>query len=171
MKIKLLSSIILSVVILSMFGGVVLAKQVQKCMTMDACKALPGYIQTIDTDTCAAPNTTLCSYDDGSSVNPTPAPTRTLNTGSQGPVEIPNPLKTNSIAELIDRIISYVIGIATVIFPLIIIFGAFQFLTAGGDMEKITTARKTLMYAIIGYILILISKGITMIVADLLGAK
>lgn len=90
---------------------------------------------------------------------------------AQTNVEIPNPLKVQSISQLIDRIVTYVIGIATIIFPLIIIYGAWQFLSTGGDMEKVTIARKTITYAVIGYILILISKGITMIVAEILGAK
>lgn len=90
---------------------------------------------------------------------------------SQTNVEIPNPLKVQSISQLIDRIVNYIIGIATIIFPLIIIYSAWQFLSAGGDMEKVVIARKTLTYAVIGYILILISKGITKIVADILGAK
>lgn len=86
-------------------------------------------------------------------------------------VEIPNPLKVRSISELIDRVVNYIIGIATIIFPLVIIYGAFQLLTTGGDIEKAILGRKTITYAVIGYVLILISKGITMIVANILGAK
>lgn len=86
-------------------------------------------------------------------------------------VEIPNPLKVQSISQLIDRIVTYLIGIATLIFPLVIIYGAFKLLTTGGDPEKAIEGRKAITYAVIGYLLILISKGITMIVAEILGAK
>jgi hypothetical protein len=44
-------------------------------------------------------------------------------------------------------------------------------MTAGGEMDKVIMGRKTITWAIVGYILILISKGITMIVANILGAK
>lgn len=86
-------------------------------------------------------------------------------------IEIPNPIKTKSIAELIDRIVTYLITIATIIFPLVIIYGAFQLLSTGGDVEKAIMGRKTITYAVIGYVLILVSKGITMIVAEILGAR
>ena len=98
-------------------------------------------------------------------------PSLSMAATAVGTVEIPNPLKTNSIADLIDRIVTYLITIATIIFPLVIIYGAWQLLSTGGDIEKAIMGRKTITYAVIGYILILISKGITMIIADLLGAK
>jgi len=90
---------------------------------------------------------------------------------TQGSVEIPNPIKAKSISELIDNIVNYLIGIATIIFPLVIIYGAWQLLSTGGDIEKAIMGRKTITYAVIGYVLILVSKGITMIVAEILGAK
>ncbi len=96
---------------------------------------------------------------------------KTSPSQSSGSVELPNPLKSRSIPDLIDRIVSYVIGIATIIFPLVIIYGAFQLLSTGGDVERAIMGRKTITYAVIGYILILISKGITMIIAEILGAK
>jgi len=84
-------------------------------------------------------------------------------------IEIPNPLKVNSVSALIDRIVTYIIGIATILLPLAIIYGAYLFMSAGGDPEKITMGRKTILWTVIGYALILISKGVTMIVAEILG--
>ena len=84
-------------------------------------------------------------------------------------VSIPNPLKVTSISALIDRIVDYVIRIATIILPLVIIWGAYQMIWSGGDLEKIISGRKTITYAIIGFALILISKGIAMIVAEIMG--
>lgn len=174
MKKNILSFVILILIIFVTMGGFVKA-----AVTDDSgCVGISG--ACIDTTQekcsgttrsglCTGPSTRVCCVGGHSAINNSAA-VKSSSSGS-GSVEIPNPLKTNSIAELIDRIITYVITIATVIFPLIIIYGAFQFLTAGGDMEKVTTARKTLQYAVIGYMLILISKGITMIIADLLGAK
>jgi hypothetical protein len=86
-------------------------------------------------------------------------------------VEIPNPLKVNSVSALIDRIVTYIITIATILLPLAILYGAYLFMSAGGDPEKISMGRKTILWTVIGYALILISKGITLIVADILGGK
>ncbi len=86
-------------------------------------------------------------------------------------VTIPNPLKVNTISELISRIANYIFWIATAIFPLVIVYGAFQLLTTGGDTEKAIMGRKTITYAIIGYALILIANGIPKIIAEILGSK
>ncbi len=165
MKLKLLSLAILSILILPISSSVTMAAVTNDSGCTGTC------IDTTKQKCSVSPQSGLC----------TGAATRLCCTGtvsnlaggsnSSGGVEIPNPLKTKSIPDLIDRIVKYVIGIATIIFPLIIIYGAFQFLSTGGDMEKVTAARKTITYAIIGYILIWMSRGITMIVAEFLGAK
>lgn len=94
-----------------------------------------------------------------------------LGAGSETKVEIPNPLKVTSVSELIDRIVTYIIEIATILLPLAILYGAYLFMSAGGDTEKISQGRKTILWTVIGYGLILISKGVTMIVAEILGGK
>lgn len=90
---------------------------------------------------------------------------------TSGSIDIPNPLKVNSISALIDRLLTYVITIATILLPLAIIYAAYLFMTSGGDPEKVTEGRKTILYAVLGYALILISKGVAMIVAEILGGR
>ena len=86
-----------------------------------------------------------------------------------GTIKIPNPLKVNDISGLIDRIVNWLIIIGAPILTLMVLIGAFQILTAVGDTEKAIEGRKTITYAVAGYILLLISKGITMIIAELFG--
>ena len=86
-------------------------------------------------------------------------------------IDIPNPLKVTSIAALIDRIVTYIITIATILLPLAVIYAAYLFMSSGGDTEKITLGRKTILWTVIGYALILISKGVTLIVEDILRGK
>ena len=171
---KILAIAVLSILILPVLGGVSMAAPAND---NSGCKG--SCIDTTKQKCSVAPTSGLCmspEYRDNLSVQCCTGTVSALSSGGSGgsqggSIEIPNPLKTKSIAELIDRIVNYIIGIATLIFPLIIIYGAWQFLSAGGDMEKVTTARKTITYAVIGYILILLSKGITMIVAQFLGVN
>lgn len=86
-------------------------------------------------------------------------------------IDIPNPLKVKTISALIDSVLNYIIGIATLLLPIFIIYGAFLMMSSGGDMEKITKGRQTILWTILGYALILISKGISLIVAQILGGK
>jgi len=50
------------------------------------------------------------------------------------------------------------------------LYGAFLYLTSGGNPEKVTSGRKTITYAVIGYALLLLSSGITKIIESILGA-
>lgn len=83
-----------------------------------------------------------------------------------------NPLKTTSITDLINRVINYlIIYIGPPILTLMILYGAFQILTAGGDPEKFKTGRKTILYAVIGYAILLVAGGVGFLIKELLGAK
>lgn len=91
--------------------------------------------------------------------------------GSGGPISIPNPLQVNSFSDLIDRITGYLMVIGAPIVTLMVLWGAFQILTAGANPDNVTKGRKTITYAVIGYAVILISKGLTLIIKDILGSK
>ena len=157
MKIKILNSLVLVIlitVISPVFINTASAACAGSCIDTQECKNKGG-IST--PGLCSGPtNIQCCVISSG---------------GSQYDIEIPNPLKVTSISSLIDRIVDYVIGIASIILPLVIIFGAYQMLWSGGDLEKIISGRKTITYAIIGFALVLISKGITMIIAELMGGR
>ncbi|GEM_PF-6993000 len=91
--------------------------------------------------------------------------------GGNQPIQIPNPLGVRTFGELINRLVNWLLIISAPILTLMIIIGAFQIMTGAGEPEKITKGRHTITYAIIGYALLLISTGITKIIADVLGAK
>lgn len=83
-------------------------------------------------------------------------------------IELPNPLKVQNIADLLDRIVGFLQTIAIPIVAIMVIWGGFQMLFATGDPEKFKTGKKTIIYAAIGFAVILIAKGVTSIVKDLL---
>ncbi len=67
---------------------------------------------------------------------------------------------TGSGTAAIDRVIDlifYTVGIVAVI---VIIVGGIKFITADGDASKIKGARETIMYAVIGLVVALLSYGI-----------
>lgn len=95
-------------------------------------------------------------------------------TGSSGGsgLNIPNPLgEGTTIYSLLDRIVNYLIYIAIPITTVMILYGAFQILTAAGNPEKAKTGRSTILYAAMGLGIVIISKGITYIIKEILGAK
>ncbi len=85
--------------------------------------------------------------------------------------KLPNPLGTTStFAEIIDRVTGYLIIIAAPIATLMILLAAFKILTAGDNPENLKSAKQMILWTVVGYAIILISKGITLIIKQLLGS-
>ena len=81
-----------------------------------------------------------------------------------------NPIGTDSFTELLKRIIGYLIVIGAPILALMVLYGGFYILTAGGNPEKFKTGKDVILYAVIGYTIILVSWGIIYIIGEILGA-
>ncbi|MFA5013625.1 MAG: hypothetical protein WC520_03650 [Candidatus Paceibacterota bacterium] len=74
-------------------------------------------------------------------------------------VVLPPPIDPN-IMKILDRVFIFLSNIAFAVVPLMIIWAALIFITAGGNPEKITKARQIILYAVIGLVIILFSRGI-----------
>lgn len=81
-----------------------------------------------------------------------------------------NPLgDDNSTVEgLLNSIIDWLLIIATPIAVGMVLVGAFQMIFAGGDEEKFKLGKRTILYTAIGYAIILVGRGITLVIQDLL---
>lgn len=79
-----------------------------------------------------------------------------------------NPLKADSVPELIGIIIKAVLGIVGSIALLMFIYGGFMWLTSGGNDKKIEEGRKTLVWSILGLALIFASYAILKFVFQVL---
>jgi hypothetical protein len=65
-----------------------------------------------------------------------------------------------NLLEILDRVFVFLSNIAFTVSPLMIIWAALIFITAGGNPDKITKARQIILYAVIGLVIILFSRGI-----------
>jgi hypothetical protein len=85
-------------------------------------------------------------------------------------INVPNPIGATSVIEIIDRITNYLMWIAIVLAPMMIIIAAFTFLTAAGNTRKVDSAKKMLLWALVGLTLVLVSKGIVNVLKEFLGS-
>lgn len=85
--------------------------------------------------------------------------------------KIDNPLTDKTFAALATRIAGYFYMIAVPVSIIMILWGAFQMLTAAGEPEKIQTARKTIIWALVGLGIAMIAAGLLALIKELLGAK
>ncbi len=75
------------------------------------------------------------------------------------------PIGLTNFSDLIACVIKYFVWyIAPLIVVIMVLWGAFQILTAGGEPENFANGRKTIVYAIIGYVLVIIAAGLVAIV-------
>jgi len=75
-------------------------------------------------------------------------------------LEIPNPLRYKNLQELIDGILNFLLIIAIVITPPIIIFAAFTILTSAGDPGKLKQGWNIILYTVIGLAIMFLAKAI-----------
>lgn len=99
----------------------------------------------------------------------------THTTGEAGGdyLELPNPLGTGvqSLGDLIRRIMDALYFVIPPIAVLMVIIGAFQILTAGGDPNKFKTGKNTIIYAVVGIAIFLLADLIIDLIGELLGAQ
>ncbi|MDB5175782.1 MAG: rane protein [Candidatus Saccharibacteria bacterium] len=63
----------------------------------------------------------------------------------------------NNVAKRVVNIFSVIVGIIAVIF---IIYGGFKYITSGGDSNNVSGAKNTLIYAIVGLIIVAMAQFI-----------
>ena len=90
---------------------------------------------------------------------------------AQGPsgssVELDNPLKVDTIEELLYEILQIFIVIATPIVIFFIIYAGFMYVTARGNPANLEKAHRALIYALIGGVLIIGAVAIGEIIKNL----
>ena len=75
--------------------------------------------------------------------------------------------ETDAMAFL-EKMGNWLFTFAITAVPIAILIGAFMFVTAAGNPEKVKTGRKIIIWAIIGLVIIMMSKGIIVLVSEFL---
>ncbi len=83
-------------------------------------------------------------------------------------VEIEPPITVTTIPELVNTITTWAFRLGLILAPLMILVGAFYFLTAGGSPERVKTGQKIMLWTIIGLGIILFSRVIISIIESIL---
>ncbi len=67
---------------------------------------------------------------------------------------------------ILNKILDFALTIVMAIMPFIILYGAYQIMTAGGDPKQFQTGGKTILYASVGFIVALLAKNLVSILLD-----
>jgi hypothetical protein len=119
-----------------------------------------------------------CCCDTGRGCTKIPAPDCTTYCSNpacfyppQNQVCICNPLKAPDFETLVNNIISFLLTLALVLVPIIIIIGAYFIMTAGGDPGKVGKGKNIIIYSLIALVIILLAKSLVAIIKEILGVK
>jgi|SRR3989344_4775760 len=104
-------------------------------------------------------------------VAPTLTPSATLEVAAIAfTLKIPNPFSgnINSIQDLFDATVTFLYFVAGPIVVIMIILSGLFFLFARDQADKITTAKRILTYALVGFAIILIGRGFIALIKSIL---
>lgn len=82
-------------------------------------------------------------------------------------LQIQNPLKHNTFWDLLKAVIGFLMWVAIPITAIVIVISGYYFVTSMGDPVKVTTAKKMVIYALVGLIIILCSWSIIQIIKNI----
>ena len=86
-----------------------------------------------------------------------------------GPIILTDPLGGKTFIEVINSVLNFLIYISVPILALMILVGGFQILWAKDSSEKVQKGKDTIKYAVIGFTVVLCSKGVALVLLNIIG--
>ncbi|MDE2173184.1 MAG: hypothetical protein KGJ31_01100 [Patescibacteria group bacterium] len=156
-----LAALLVSTASLGAFAGVAFAQAAngQSCFASTDCAS--GYCQGDAGNTGGG----TCQP------NPSQVQTSVTNTGGSGPsISLINPLSGvdcssgngNCLVAFLNNILDFVIRIGSIAVILMLVYVGFLFVTARGEPGKISTARQALLWTVVGALILLGAKAISL---------
>jgi len=86
------------------------------------------------------------------------------------PGELPNPIRIYNLLDLLARVINILKIVAAPIVVIMILWGAFLIISAAGDSSRAAKGGKTILWATVGFAIVLLADGIVAILQSALGS-
>ena|SRR3989338_9075592 len=78
---------------------------------------------------------------------------------------------TATFETIVATVITTVLGLLGAIFLILAIYGGYGWMTAGGNEDKVSQAKKIITNAVIGLVVVLAAYAIARLVVEIIGAK
>ena len=69
---------------------------------------------------------------------------------------------------ILVKILDFVFYLAIPLTSIMVLWGGFQILTAAGNPEKVKTGGKTVLYAAVGFAVVILSKAVSYLITDII---
>ena len=73
------------------------------------------------------------------------------------------------MTDIIDNILTILFNFALVLTPLMVVVAGIMFVTAGGSPERISTAKRILLWTAVGFMIILLARGLIAVIRTIIG--
>ena len=83
-------------------------------------------------------------------------------------ITLTNPLGCPDFLCVFTRIANALFNISVPIVSVMVLVGAFQIMFSTGDPEKLRTGKKTIIYAAVGFAVVLMANGVAAIIQNIL---
>ena len=84
-------------------------------------------------------------------------------------VEITNPLAYDTFEKIVGAISRFLFNIGLALAPVMLIIAGFMYVTSAGDPKRVETAKKLVLYTLIGLAIILLASGLIKVLESILG--
>ena len=78
---------------------------------------------------------------------------------------------SGDLASIVNNFTDLIFKVAVIIAPIMMLVGGFFFATAGGNSEQITKGKKIIFWTLIGFLVTLLSRGVTNLLIGILGGS
>ena len=91
------------------------------------------------------------------------------DTSGSGPISLPNPLggNCNDATCVVTKIINFISVLAVPICAIMVLWGGFTLMTSSGDPEKVKTGQNTILYAAVGFVVVLLANSVTTLIQSI----
>lgn len=100
-----------------------------------------------------------------------PAHAQNLNNGTTLTLRNPLGASCNDLTCPVSAVANFLFTISIPICAIMVLVGGFQMMTAAGEPEKISKGRKTIMWAVIGFVVVLLAGSVASLIQSLFGAS
>jgi hypothetical protein len=88
--------------------------------------------------------------------------------GTSGGSLLTDPFKGATIFQILQSIIGFLIKIGAPILAVMVIYGGFLILSAGDNPEKVKSGKNVILWAVVGYVVVLCSWGVLYIIGQVI---
>jgi len=85
-------------------------------------------------------------------------------------VNPPTPTDT-TLADTLNKITNFIAMLSAIVAVIILIYGGFRYVVSAGNEQKVTTAKNTILYSVVGLVVVAISRTIVLFVVNYFTSK